>query len=193
MEIYRLLYRGMQQSSGRRIKRSLFIDVSSVRFLSPEEEQRLIDVRLLGDYLTTKRKELQEWNEAQGLGEELAANRRKLTNIGTFRAYALAYLQNHPDIHPNMTCMVRQMQATSEGVPLELYCFTRTTAWAEYERIQGDVFDYLLAVLPEFGLSLYQQPTGRDMRVGFSGVERVVEGLELEKHGYRGRAANGRP
>nr|WP_314490843.1 mechanosensitive ion channel family protein [uncultured Pseudomonas sp.] len=180
-------YRGMQQSGGRRIKRSLFIDVSSVRFLSPEEEQRLIDVRLLGDYLTTKRKELQEWNEAQGLGEELAANRRKLTNIGTFRAYALAYLQNHPDIHPNMTCMVRQMQATSEGVPLELYCFTRTTAWAEYERIQGDVFDYLLAVLPEFGLSLYQQPTGRDMRVGFSGGERVVEPLELEKPGQQGR------
>lgn len=162
-------YRGMQQSGGRRIKRSLFIDVSSVRFLTSEEEQRLSDVRLVGDYLASKRKELLEWNKAQGLGGELAANRRKLTNIGTFRAYALAYLKNHPDIHPNMTCMVRQMQTTAEGVPLELYCFTRTTAWADYERIQGDIFDYLLAVLPEFGLSLYQQPSGSDMRMGLAG------------------------
>ncbi|WP_028694782.1 mechanosensitive ion channel family protein [Pseudomonas cremoricolorata] len=171
-------YRGMQQSGGRRIKRSLFIDVSTVRFLTTEEEQRLGAVRLVGEYLATKRKELHEWNEAQGLGEELAANRRKLTNIGTFRAYALAYLNNHPDIHPSMTCMVRQMQTTAEGVPLELYCFTRTTAWADYERIQGDIFDYLLAVLPEFGLSLYQQPSGNDMRVGLAG--RVAPEQELE-------------
>ncbi|AIR87725.1 mechanosensitive ion channel family protein [Pseudomonas cremoricolorata] len=171
-------YRGMQQSGGRRIKRSLFIDVSTVRFLTPDEEQRLGAVRLVGEYLATKRKELHEWNEAQGLGEELAANRRKLTNIGTFRAYALAYLNNHPDIHPNMTCMVRQMQTTAEGVPLELYCFTRTTAWADYERIQGDIFDYLLAVLPEFGLSLYQQPSGNDMRVGLVG--RGAPAAELE-------------
>ncbi|MCO7515854.1 mechanosensitive ion channel family protein [Pseudomonas guariconensis] len=161
-------YRGMQQSGGRRIKRSLFIDAVGVRFLTGEEEQRLTQVRLLGDYLAGKREELQSWNEALGPVAELAANRRKLTNIGTFRAFALAYLKNHPDVHPNMTCMVRQMQATAEGVPLEIYCFTRTTVWAEYERIQGDIFDYLLAVLPEFGLSLYQQPSGNDMRVGLA-------------------------
>ncbi|WP_188035590.1 mechanosensitive ion channel family protein [Pseudomonas sp. EZ-C24] len=162
-------YRGMQQSGGRRIKRSLFIDAAGVRFLTLEEEQRLAGVRLLGDYLASKRKELQDWNEAQGLVADLSANRRKLTNIGTFRAFALAYLKAHPDVHPNMTCMVRQMQPTAEGVPLEIYCFTRTTAWAEYERIQGDVFDYLLAVLPEFGLSVYQQPSGNDMRIGLAG------------------------
>ncbi|MGW7771995.1 mechanosensitive ion channel family protein [Pseudomonas machongensis] len=169
-------YRGMQQSGGRRIKRSLFIDATGVRFLTLEEEQRLGGVRLLGDYLATKRKELHDWNEAQGLVAELSANRRKLTNIGTFRAFALAYLKNHPDVHPNMTCMVRQMQTSAEGVPLEIYCFTRTTVWAEYERIQGDIFDYLLAVLPEFGLSLYQQPSGSDMRSGLAArVERVSE------------------
>ena len=162
-------YRGMQQSGGRRIKRSVFIDAAGVRFLTLEEEQRLAGVRLLGDYLASKRKELQDWNEAQGLVADLSANRRKLTNIGTFRAFALAYLKDHPDVHPNMTCMVRQMQPTAEGVPLEIYCFTRTTAWAEYERIQGDVFDYLLAVLPEFGLSVYQQPSGNDMRIGLAG------------------------
>ncbi|AMK32311.1 Small-conductance mechanosensitive channel [Pseudomonas putida] len=161
-------YRGMQQSGGRRIKRSLFIDAAGVRFLSPDEEQRLGQVRLLGDYLAQKRQELHHWNEALGPVAELSANRRKLTNIGTFRAFALAYLKNHPNVHPNMTCMVRQMQTTAEGVPLEIYCFTTTTVWAEYERIQGDIFDYLLAVLPEFGLSLYQQPSGKDMRVGLA-------------------------
>ncbi|MFK5734664.1 mechanosensitive ion channel family protein [Pseudomonas urmiensis] len=161
-------WRGMQQSGGRRIKRSLFIDAAGVRFLTREEEQRLAQVRLLGDYLASKRQELQNWNEALGPVAELSANRRRLTNIGTFRAFALAYLQNHPDVQQSMTCMVRQMQTTAEGVPLEIYCFTRTTAWADYERIQGDIFDYLLAVLPEFGLSLYQQPSGNDMRAGLA-------------------------
>ena len=159
-------WRGMQQSGGRRIKRSLFIDAGGVRFLTTAEEQRLSEVRLLTDYIARKRNELHSWNEAQGPVAELSANRRRLTNVGTFRAYALAYLKSHPDIQPNMTCMVRQMQTTAQGVPLEIYCFTRTTAWAEYERIQGDIFDYLLAVLPEFGLSLYQQPSGNDLRAG---------------------------
>ncbi|MFD2643225.1 mechanosensitive ion channel family protein [Pseudomonas japonica] len=163
-------WRGMQQSGGRRIKRSLFIDAGGVRFLNAEEQQRLGGVRLLGDYLAQKRNELHTWNEAQGQVAELSANRRRLTNIGTFRAFALAYLKNHPDVQTDMTCMVRQMQTTAEGVPLEIYCFTRTTAWAEYERIQGDIFDYLLAVLPEFGLSLYQQPSGSDLRAGLSAM-----------------------
>jgi miniconductance mechanosensitive channel len=92
-----------------------------------------------------------------------------MTNLGTFRAYALAYLKSHPDIAPNMTCMVRQMAAGAEGVPMEIYCFTRTTAWVEYERIQGDIFDYLLAVLAEFGLRVFQQPSGADMRAGLAG------------------------
>ena len=161
-------WRGMQASGGRRIKRALFIDASGVRFIAEAEEQKLTQVRLLTDYLGRKKAELKAWNEAQGNVAELSANRRRITNIGTFRAYALAYLKSHPDIHPDMTCMVRQMEATAQGVPLEIYCFTRTTTWADYERIQGDVFDYLLAVLPEFGLSLYQQPSGTDMRVGLA-------------------------
>jgi len=161
-------WRGMQAAGGRRIKRSLFIDASGVRFIAEAEEQKLTQVRLLTDYMGRKKAELKAWNEAQGNVAELSANRRRITNIGTFRAYALAYLKSHPDIHPDMTCMVRQMEATAQGVPLEIYCFTRTTSWADYERIQGDIFDYLLAVLPEFGLSLYQQPSGTDMRVGLA-------------------------
>lgn len=159
-------WRGMQASGGRRIKRSLFIDASGVRFITDDEEQRLTHIHLLTDYMTRKQAELKAWNEAQGNVAAMSANRRRMTNIGTFRAYALAYLKSHAQIQPNMTCMVRQMQTTAQGVPLEIYCFTSTTAWADYERIQGDIFDYLLAVLPEFGLSLYQQPSGNDLRAG---------------------------
>ena len=159
-------WRGMQQSGGRRIKRSVFIDAAEIGFLTDEQEERLEQVRLLRDYLTRKKAELKSWNEAQGNVAELSANRRRMTNIGTFRAYALAYLKSHPEIQPNMTCMVRQMQTTAQGVPLEVYCFTRTTAWDEYEQIQGDIFDYLLSVMPEFGLSVYQQPSGNDLRNG---------------------------
>ncbi|MCU1725771.1 mechanosensitive ion channel family protein [Pseudomonas sp. 7P_10.2_Bac1] len=159
-------WRGMQQSGGRRIKRSIFIDAGQIGFLSDEQEERLEKVRLLSDYLVRKKIELEKWNEAQGKVASLAANRRRMTNIGTFRAYALAYLKSHAQIQPNMTCMVRQLQATPQGVPLEIYCFTRTTVWDDYEQIQGDIFDYLLSVLPEFGLSLYQQPSGNDLRNG---------------------------
>ncbi|KMM83097.1 miniconductance mechanosensitive channel [Pseudomonas taetrolens] len=159
-------WRGMQQSGGRRIKRSLFIDANDVSFLTDEQEQRLEQVRLLSDYLARKKAELKSWNEAQGNVAALSANRRRMTNIGTFRAYALAYLKSHAEIQPNMTCMVRQLQTTAQGVPLEVYCFTRTTVWGEYEQIQGDIFDYLLAVMPEFGLSVYQQPSGNDLRNG---------------------------
>ena len=162
-------WRGMQQAGGRRIKRSLFIDASGVRFLREDEIERLTQVHLLTDYMGRKQAELQSWNAAQGNVASVAANRRTMTNLGTFRAYALAYLKSHADIEPNMTCMVRQMETGAEGVPLEIYCFTRTTAWVEYERIQGDIFDYLLAVLPEFGLGLFQQPSGADMRAGLLG------------------------
>ncbi len=159
-------WRGMQASGGRRIKRSLFIDTGGVRFLGKGEEARLNQVSLLSDYMGRKQTELKHWNEAQGGVPALSANRRRMTNIGTFRAFALEYLKSHPDIAPHMSCMVRQMQTTAQGVPLEIYCFTRTTEWDDYERIQADIFDYLLAVLPEFGLSLYQQPSGNDWRAG---------------------------
>ncbi len=114
-------WRGMQASGGRRIKRSLFIDASGVRFLRDDEEVRMTQVHLLTDYISRKQAELKAWNEAQGQSAQLSANRRRMTNLGTFRAYALAYLKSHPDIQPNMTCMVRQMQTTAQGVPLEIY------------------------------------------------------------------------
>jgi miniconductance mechanosensitive channel len=175
-------WRGMQASGGRRIKRSLFIDASGVRFLRDDEEVRLTQVHLLTDYISRKQAELKAWNEAQGHSAQLSANRRRMTNLGTFRAYALAYLKSHPDIQPNMTCMVRQMQTTAQGVPLEIYCFTRTTAWSDYERIQGDIFDYLLAVLPEFGLSLYQQPSGTDLRSGLFAMTQNATAAQAQEN-----------
>lgn len=159
-------WRGMADSGGRRIKRALFIDATSVHFLESDELARLKRFRLLGDYLDSKHRELVKWNSQLGEAGEQPFNRRRLTNLGTFRAYVSSYLQQHPRIHHEMTCMVRQLASSPQGVPLELYCFTATTAWAEYENIQGDIFDHLIALLPEFGLALYQQPSGQDMRAG---------------------------
>ena len=127
---------------------------------------RLERIALLAPYLAAKRQAVHSANAALGEGAAVPANLRRLTNIGTFRAYVQAYLQAHPGVHQGMTLMVRMLEPTAEGVPLELYCFTATTAWVEYERIQGDIFDHLIAILPEFGLGLYQSPTGHDIRIG---------------------------
>lgn len=163
-------WRGMSESGGRRIKRTLRLDASSVRFLGDEDMAYLGNIALLGPYLQDKRQMLVEFNSQvqaeRGEKPEFAANQRRLTNIGTFRVYVEAYLRASPFIHQDMTLMVRTMEPASEGVPLELYCFTATTAWVAYESIQGDIFDHLLAILPEFGLRLYQNPSGNDLRVG---------------------------
>ncbi|VVE39424.1 mechanosensitive ion channel family protein [Pandoraea anhela] len=156
-------WRGMQQSGGRRIKRTLCIDAGSVGFLDDAEIARLSKLHLLGGYLSEKQRSLADANAALGIAAGVPANTRRLTNIGTFRAYALAYLKAHPNIHDGMTCMVRSLQPTATGIPVELYCFTNTIVWAEYERVQGDVFDHLLAILPEFGLRMYQNPAGADL------------------------------
>lgn len=156
-------WRGMQQSGGRRIKRSLRIDMRTVRFLTDEEIVRFKRFVLLKDYIVGKRESLQSFNDA--LPEETAAdvNMRRLTNLGTLRAYLINYLRHHPRIHKDMTLLVRQLQPGSDGIPIEIYCFTATTAWAEYERIQADLFDHLLAILPEFGLDVFQGPSGADV------------------------------
>lgn len=155
-------WRGMQESGGRRIKRSMHIDQNSIRFLDAEAIQKLRSFSLLQDYLTQKSSELDEWNRkltARGLEP---VNARRVTNIGTFRAYVESYLRNHPLIHQDMTLMVRQLSPTSEGLPLEIYCFTKTTQWTEYEAIQSDIFDHLIAVVNQFDLRVFQNPTGQD-------------------------------
>jgi miniconductance mechanosensitive channel len=166
-------WRGMQESGGRRIKRALHIDAASVHFLDEAQIARLARLRLLADYLPTKTRDLAQWNQTLGEAATLPANRRRLTNLGTFRAYVQAYLDGHPRIHHGLSCIVRQLDGGAQGVPLELYCFTATTAWAEYEGIQADIFEHLFALLPEFGLALYQQPSGQDVRAALASPARA--------------------
>ncbi|MGA6182136.1 mechanosensitive ion channel family protein [Stenotrophomonas sp. NPDC077421] len=149
-------WRGMQEAGGRRIKRALYLDQHSVDFLDATALARLEQFAVLREYLRDKQAELEQWNadlRAKGMD---AINARRVTNLGTFRAYVERYLRQHPGIHTDMTLLVRQLQPTTEGLPLEIYCFTRNTAWADYEGVQSDVFDHLLAILPAFGLRVFQ-------------------------------------
>jgi len=157
-------WRGMQEAGGRRIKRCLYLDQSSVRFLDAGERQHLAGFVLLREYLAQKERELAEWNAGLGEDGRLPFNARRITNLGTFRAYVERYLRRHPGVHQDLTLLVRQLQPGATGLPLEIYCFTNDTRWAVYEGIQSDIFDHLLAILPEFGLRVYQEPSGADLR-----------------------------
>jgi miniconductance mechanosensitive channel len=162
-------WRGMSESGGRRIKRALPIDQGTVRYLDQDEREALSRFVLLRPYLGKKADELAGWN-ARHEGQA-PVNLRRLTNLGTFRAYARAYLQAHPGIRDDMTLLVRQLDPGPQGLPVEVYCFTATTAWGEYEDIQSDIFDHLLAILPEFGLRAYQAPSGADLWKGLQRSE----------------------
>lgn len=174
-------WRGMQESGGRRVKRSLFIDQQSVHFLSEDECERLHRFNLLDEYLTEKRREIDAWNaNLEKRGKE-PVNTRRITNIGSFRAYVERYLRSHGGIHQAMTLMVRQLSPTADGLPLEIYCFTNTVAWTQYEAIQSDIFDHLLAILPEFGLRVFQHPSGSDMREGYGSVSQLFTRASAER------------
>ncbi len=187
-------YRHMFESGGRRIKRTIRIDAASVRFLTDDEAQRLMKFRLLHDYLQSKTQDIVQANQTLGELASVPANRRRLTNIGTLRAYALAFLKQNPEIRQDMAMMVRMMEPTSEGIPVEVYCFTAVTAWVEYERIQGDVFDHLLAILPELGLRLYQQPSGADIGAmgGYLRDSAIQAALAAERD-RQGNVVDGEP
>ncbi|NKF52070.1 mechanosensitive ion channel [Shewanella sp. WXL01] len=154
-------WQGMSLSGGRRIKRSINIDISSIGFLTESDIERLGKVNCLKQYLPSIIAEISADN-ANVADAELMINGRHLTNIGTFRAYLQAYLEAHPKTHKGMTLMVRQLAPTAEGVPIELYIFTNDTVWFNYESIQADIFDHIFAILPEFGLRAFQQPSGSD-------------------------------
>lgn len=156
-------WRGMFESGGRRIMRALHLDQTSVRFLTDAERDGLRRIALIDDYLAGKKNELQAYNETLVAQGKDPVNTRRVTNLGTFRAYVQAYLQAHPRLHQDMIMMVRQLQPGPTGLPLEIYCFTATTAWVEYESIQADIFDHLYAILPTFGLRVFQAPGGADL------------------------------
>lgn len=159
-------WRGMSQAGVRRIKRSLYIDQSSVHFMSEAEQSKLKEFLLLDQYLDHKSTELIEFN--QKLSNTSPCNQRRLTNIGTFRAYVELYLNQHPNISKHQSLIVRQLQPTEKGLPLEIYAFSNQIAWKDYEAIQSDIFDHLIAILPEFGLKIYQAPSGYDMQIAMS-------------------------
>ncbi len=156
-------WRGMSESGGRRIKRALHLDLGSVRFLTEEEVDRLGRYELLTEYMARKRGELKEHSDSKRTDPDVIPEMRRLTNVGTFRAYLFAYLQQHPLVHDEMTVLVRQLAPTPQGLPIEIYCFANDTAWATYEGLQGDIFDHLIAILPEFGLRAFQEPAGADL------------------------------
>ena len=151
-------WRGMSNSGVRRIKRSVSLDMSTVAFLDAQSLASLKKISLLKDYLSNKEKEIQTWND-QNADPANPLNARSLTNLGTFRAYMREYLKSHPKIAQNETLLVRQLQPSENGIPIELYIFTTDNRWAYFEDIQSDIFDHLLSVLPEFGLRAFQSPT----------------------------------
>ncbi len=157
-------WRGMEESGGRRIKRAINIDMKSVRFCDDAMIKKYKKIQLLKDYIDYKLEELAKYNKAHGIDETVKVNGRRMTNIGVFRKYVEAYLRQHPKIHNDMTFLVRQLNPSEKGIPLEIYVFSNDQQWANYESIQADIFDHLLAVIPEFGLRVFQNPTGDDFR-----------------------------
>ncbi|MFC1484781.1 mechanosensitive ion channel family protein, partial [Candidatus Neomarinimicrobiota bacterium] len=155
-------WRGMSMSGGRRIKRAVYLDVSTIRLCDEEMCQRFEAYELIADYVRKKRAETAQYNQEHQVNADRLINGRRLTNVGTFRAYVEAYLRHHPQIHQDMTLLVRQLDSGPNGLPIEIYAFTSDTRWASYESIQADIFDHILAIVPEFELRVFQQPTGRD-------------------------------
>ena len=164
-------WRGMQESGGRRVKRSINIDMNSVRFCTPEMLAKYKKIQLLTDYVEQTEQVVKEYNKEHHIDNSILVNGRRQTNLGVFRAYLTNYLKSLPDVNKNLTCMVRYLQPTEQGIPVELYFFSAVKEWVPYEGIQADVFDHLLAIVPEFGLRVFQNPTGRSS-FG-SGIEEI--------------------
>lgn len=157
-------WRGMEESGGRRIKRSINIDMKSVKFCTPEMLDGFRKIHYVRDYIDNKELEIKQYNDENKIDNSVLVNGRRQTNIGVFRAYLAGYLHNHPHIHQDMTFLVRHLQATDKGIPIEIYVFSRLQEWAKYEDLQSDIFDHVLAVIPQFGLRIFQSPTGDDFQ-----------------------------
>lgn len=155
-------WRYMSESGGRRIKRAFNIDLNSVRFCTEEMLQRFSKVQYIAEYIADKQQEILKHNEEHKVDLHSLANGRRMTNLGVLRAYMEAYLRNHPMISKELTLMVRQLEPTEHGLPVEVYCFSADKRWVYYEKIQADIYDHLIAVVPIFDLRLFQRPSGRD-------------------------------
>ena len=157
-------WRGMEESGGRRIKRHINIDMRSVKFCTPEMLEKFKRIIYLRDYIKEKQKEIDRFNVENKIDDSIIVNGRRMTNLGIFRKYLEMYLKNHPMIHNEMTFLVRHLQPTETGIPIEIYVFSKDQKWANYESIQADIFDHILAVISEFELVPFQNPSGDDIR-----------------------------
>ncbi len=158
-------WRGMEESGGRRIKRAVHLDMTSIRFCDDEMLERFSKIQYIQEYIDRKQREIREWNAEHEVDERIPINGRRLTNVGTFRAYLEAYLRHHPMIlSDTMTFLVRQLPPGPQGLPIEIYVFSKDQRWANYEAIQADIFDHILAIIPHFDLRVFQEPTGSDLR-----------------------------
>ena len=160
-------WRGMRESGGRRVKRSINIDMTSVRFCTPQMLEKYRKIDLLKDYIDQTEAEVRSYNEQNGIDNAVLVNGRRQTNLGVFRAYLTAYLKNLPVVNKDLHCMVRHLQPTDHGLPVELYFFSTIKDWIPYEGVQADVFDHVLAIIPEFDLRVFQSPSGADLRWAF--------------------------
>ena len=157
-------WRGMMEFGGRRIKRAFHIDVNSITLCTPEMLEKFKNIRYIKEYVVGKEEELRLYNQNLDTGTNLMINGRHMTNIGTFRAYIKNYLKNHPDLNQDLVQMVRQLPPGENGLPIEIYAFSKSTDWVSYEGVQADIFDHILSVAEEFGLRIFQNPTGFDMK-----------------------------
>jgi len=163
-------WRGMEESGGRRIKRSINIDMKSIKFCTDEMLNKFLKIEHVKKYVDRTEKELKEYNQQHNIDDTVLVNGRRQTNIGIFRAYLNGYLHNRKDVHDGMTFLIRQLQPTEKGLPIEIYVFSKIQEWAQYEDLQSDIFDHVLAVIPDFDLRVYQNPTGDDFQMAFDSI-----------------------
>ncbi len=164
-------WRGMQEAGGRRIMRNITLDVSSIKFCDAEMIAKFEKIEYLKEYITDKKQELAEYNKKNNIDDSVLVNGRRMTNLGTFRAYIASYLKHHPFVHKDLIFLIRQLEADNNGIPIQIYVFINQTAWVKYEDIQSDIFDHLLAVVPEFGLRVFQNPSSYNF-------ERIANSIE---------------
>lgn len=168
-------WRGMVESGGRRIKRAIYINTQSIHFVGPEARERFKKYELISDYMTERQDEIEDFNESKNIDTSILLNGRRMTNIGVFRHYLENYLRKHPKISQDMTLLVRQLSIGDNGVPIEIYCFTNTTKWTEYETIQADVFDHVLSAVEFFGLEIFQHPSGKDISNAIDNLKTLTD------------------
>jgi len=171
-------WRGMSESGGRRIQRAVYIDMNTVRFCTPEMLKKFRRIQHISGYIDQKLEEIGAHNREHDVDDSVKVNGRRLTNIGTFRVYLQAYLRHHPKVNQEMTFLIRHLSPGENGLPVEVYIFSNDQVWANYEAIQADIFDHILAVIPEFGLRVFQNPSGYDFRMAFGESGRDIERTE---------------